>query len=580
MTRSTQSVRPVQRFRGYAQPHQLSLYLGLGLRICEIAVNLAMPWPLATVLDRVLGKDSSDNPLSALLDLFGTDTAMSLTTAACAVVVLALLSGAFDYAGDRLMNGVGQRISASISTDTFAHLVRLPLSYHDRSPVGESVSRIVVDCTRIKHGLVMAFSTLLPGVLCATGYTVALTVLDWRFGLIALACIPVIVLIGVRHRRLGHAAARRQRAAEAELAGLVTESLHGISTVRAFGREDLHCDRFTASSGHWVRAAVDAAVIQARRVPLVEVATAVGTAALLWLGGVGVLRGWWSVGHLVVAMSYLAAMITPLRNLAKLSTTFSQAQASAERVVSILDEPVPPTTTRGDGLPRRVSGRVEFVGVGMSYGGDRSALRDLDLTVHPGERIALLGASGAGKSTMLSLIAGLYQPTSGEVLIDGRSTASVPRSWLSRQVAILQQDTFLFSGTVADNIRYGRPNAGHRDVAKAAEAALVTEFTDLFPDGLHTRVGERGIGLSGGQRQRVGIARALLVDAPIILLDEPTSGLDSDAEDLVVLALSRLVESRTVILATHRPALLRLATRTVALTAPAPDGGQRRFVTR
>lgn len=560
--------RTLWRFRSYGMPHLRVLCLGLGLRICEMVADLATPWALAAVIDRVLGMNAAHNPLSPLLDAFGTSKTAMLATAAGAVVLVALVSGAFDYAGDRLMNGVGERMSVEIRSDTYAHLQRLPMSYHDRHSVGESTSRIITDCGRIKNSLVALFSTLLPGLLATISFATALLVLDWRFGLIALGCIPLIFLTGARNHRLGHRAAKRQREAEGRLAGIVTESLQGIRTVHVFGRQDLHDRQFTAQSESFLLAGLDATKVQARRVPLVEVTTAVGAAVLLWVGGAGVLRGWWSVGQLVVALSYLAGMVSPLRNLSKLSITFSQGQAAAERIISILDEPRRPGKATSGGLPARAGGRIDFASVTMDYG-RRPALCTLDLTVHPGERIALCGPNGAGKSTALALIAGLYRPTHGCVRIDGLKTADLPEEWLHRQVAMVPQDTFLFAGTLADNIRYPRPDASEHEVAEAADAALVTDFARGFPDGLETRLGDCGTGLSGGQRQRVGIARALLTGAPIVLLDEPTSGLDTDAENFVVTALGRLVSGRTVVMTTHRPALLRMATRVVHLTAPA-----------
>jgi ATP-binding cassette subfamily B protein/subfamily B ATP-binding cassette protein MsbA len=213
-----------------------------------------------------------------------------------------------------------------------------------------------------------------------------------------------------------------------------------------------------------------------------------------------------------------------------------------------------------------VNGRIELRKVGLDYDTGRGPVfTDIDLTITPGERIALLGDNGAGKSTLLSLIGGLYRSTTGQVLLDGHSVPDTPEHWLHQQVAMVLQETFLFSGTLADNLRYGRPDATDAEVAAAAEAALVSEFAEQLPDGLNTTVGTGGVGLSGGQRQRVGIARALLVDAPVVLLDEPTTGLDIHAEELVVQALTRLVDGRTVITTTHRPAVTALATRTVYL---------------
>jgi ATP-binding cassette subfamily B protein len=252
-----------------------------------------------------------------------------------------------------------------------------------------------------------------------------------------------------------------------------------------------------------------------------------------------------------------------MKDLAKLLPSFTQGAASAERISAILDQPREHLGPL-QGLPGRVSGKIELRDVGLDYG--RGPVLDgLDLTIYAEERIALLGENGAGKSTVLSLIGGLYRPTSGQVLLDGLSVPDVPEHWLHQQVAMVLQDTFLFSGTLADNLRYGRPDATDEEVAQVAQDALVSEFADRLPKGLDTTISAGGIGLSGGQRQRVGIARALLVDAPVVLLDEPTVGLDVTAEELVVQALTRLVEDRTVIMTTHQPALTRLATRTVHL---------------
>ena len=217
-------------------------------------------------------------------------------------------------------------------------------------------------------------------------------------------------------------------------------------------------------------------------------------------------------------------------------------------------------------LPERAAGRLELRHVAFDYGAERGrVLRRVDLRVEPGERVALLGPNGSGKSTTLALLAGLYTPRSGSVTLDGRPVGELPRAWLRRQVAVVLQDTFLFAGTIADNIHYARPEASREEVERAARAALVTEFSDALPDGLATVLSDHGRGLSGGQRQRVGIARALLKGAPVVLLDEPTTGLDGEAEDLVVSALDRLMAGRTVVMTTHRPGLLRLASRVVEL---------------
>jgi ATP-binding cassette subfamily B protein/subfamily B ATP-binding cassette protein MsbA len=256
-------------------------------------------------------------------------------------------------------------------------------------------------------------------------------------------------------------------------------------------------------------------------------------------------------------------MLSPMKILAKLAPSFAAGAASAERIAAVLDQPAEHLGT-DKALPERVTGHIELREVGLDYGRG-PVLNNLSMAVEPGERIVLLGDNGAGKSTTLSLIGGLYRPTSGHVLLDGLPVPDVPEHWLHQQVAVVLQDTFLFTGTLADNLCYGRPDATAEQLAQVAEASLVTEFADRLPDGLKTIISAGGIGLSGGERQRVGIARALLVDAPVVLLDEPTAGLDVKAEQLVVQALTRLVGGRTVIMTTHQPALTQLATRTVHL---------------
>jgi ABC-type multidrug transport system fused ATPase/permease subunit len=554
-------LRQFWRFRGYGRAHLRVLSAGVGLRVCELLADLAQPWPLALVIDGVLKGVPPHGPLSFVSSTVGQSPLALLTTAAAAVLVITLASGAFDYLGDRVMNGAGQRITAAIRGDVFAHLQRLPMSYHDRQAVGELTSRISTDTDRIEDGLVDLFSTLLPGLLSITGFAVVLLSVDWRLGLIAISCAPLVFFTAARYTRLTRQSARRQRAAEGDLAGFVAESLQGIRTIHAFGRHDLHDARFATDNSLTLHAGLRAVELRARFTPLLEGTTAVGTAVLLWVGGLGVLNGWWTVGLLVVVTSYLRDMVKPMRSLSRLSITFTQGAASAERVADILDQTAPSSDTTRP-LPARATGRIELNDVSLDYGRG-TVLHDLDLTISPGERIALLGPNGAGKSTVLSLIAGLYEPTSGELLLDGMPLSELPATWLHQQIAVVLQDTFLFSGTLAENIRYARPDATSDEVAQAARAALVTEFAAELPDGLNTRLADGGTGLSGGQRQRVGIARALLLDAPIVLLDEPTAGLDTEAEQLVVQALTRLVPGRTVVMTTHRPALTRLATRTV-----------------
>jgi ATP-binding cassette subfamily B protein/subfamily B ATP-binding cassette protein MsbA len=557
------TLRQLWRFRDYGRTELRWLLLGVVMRACELVADLAAPWPLALVIDDLLKGDKKSGPLHWVADWFGGSAVAMLTIAAVAVLVITVASGLFDYLGDKFMNGAGERMTSRIRSDVFGYLERLPQDYHDHQAIGELTSRVISDTGRIEGSLTDLFSTLVPGVLALVGTAAVLISVDWRLGLITLCAAPLVFLTAVRYARLTRVNSRRRRAAVGNLTGFVTESLQGIRTVHAFGSQQLEDERFGSTNNKVLRIGLRGVDLSARFTPALESVAALGTAVLLFVGGYGVLHNWWSVGLLVVVTNYLNNMLKPMKSLAKLLPSFTQGAASAERIAAILDQPAEHLGPI-QGLPARVGGEIELCDVGLDYGRG-PVLNGLNLTIRAGERIALLGDNGAGKSTTLSLIGGLYRPTSGQVLLDGLSVPDVPEHWLHQQVAMVLQDTFLFSGTLAENLRYGRPDASDEVVARVAEAALVSEFADRLPEGLDATISAGGIGLSGGQRQRVGIARALLVDAPVVLLDEPTAGLDVTAEELVVQALTRLVEGRTVIMTTHQPALTRLATRTVYL---------------
>jgi ATP-binding cassette subfamily B protein/subfamily B ATP-binding cassette protein MsbA len=486
-----------------------------------------------------------------------------LSVAAVAVLVITAASGLFDYLGDVLLNGAGERITSRIRADVFDYTERLPMSFHDRQTVGELTSRVVSDTSTVESSLLDLFTDLIPAVFTLVGTMIVMVTVDWRLGLIALTVSPLVYRTARRFTRLTRQYSRSRRAAVGQLTGLVSESLQGIRTVHAFASQEVHDRYFDAQNNDVLRLGLQKVNVSARLTPVLDLVGALGTALLLWVGGYGALHTWWSVGVLVVVTSYLKNIFSPMKTLAKLAPSFAQGAASAERIAAILDQPADHLGTV-ETLPERVRGRIELREVGLDYGRGPVFL-GISHTVQAGERIALLGDNGAGKSTLLSLIGGLYRPTHGEVLLDGHSVPDAPERWLHQQVAMVLQDTFLFSGSLADNIRYGHAGSTPEDIVRVAEAALVTEFTDKLPKGLDTVIGSGGVGLSGGQRQRVGIARALLVDAPVVLLDEPTTGLDAHAEEVVVAALNRLVANRTVIMTTHRPALISLATRTVHL---------------
>jgi len=557
------SARSLWSFRSYARPHAAALVAGVGLRIGELLADLAQPWPLAVVIDSVLGTRPLPGFLKVPLEPFSGTRAMLLTAAAAASLVLAFTSAALDYLGDRVMNSAGERMTAAIRTDLFAHLHRLPLSFHDLHSVGELASRVSADTDRIDDGLVDVFSTVVPGILSVGGLLAMMLAVDWRLGLIGLASAPVLAVTIGRYTRLTRQAARSRRARESSLMGTVAETLVGIRAVHALGRHDVHDRRFAVANGQTLEAGLQAVDVRARFTPIVEIGAAVGATALLWVGAYGVLHHAWTLGLLIVEVAYVGNLLKPIRSLSRLSLTLSSGAASAERVRAVLDErPVQACDDPPILAPRtpRATGAVELRGVDFGYG-DQPVLRDVTLTIAPGERVALVGANGTGKSTLLALLARLYDPDRGTVQLDGQPIHQLPIGWLRDQIAVVLQDTFLFSGALWDNIAYGNPSASRQEILAAADLAMVTDFARGLPSGFLTLLGDSGTGLSGGQRQRVAIARALLRDAPIVLLDEPTSALDLEAERVVIRALRPLLENRTVVMATYRPALLALADR-------------------
>jgi ATP-binding cassette, subfamily B, bacterial len=569
--RDETAIHSLWRFHPYGRPHLRILGAGFALRVAEMLADLAQPWPLVVIVDYVIGHHKARGVMAPLITPLVHRPTLLLSAAVVATLLLGAASGLFDYLGDRVMNSAGERITAAIRADLFAHLQRLPMSFHDRVSLGELTGRLTMDTDRIDDALVDVFSTLLPALLTVGGLLTVTMLVDWRLGLLTLATVPVLLVVITRYSRLTRAAARARRASRGALSAQAAEVLSGIRTVLALGGQEVHDRAFAEGNQATLSAGLRSVDLGARFTPLVEICTQVGTAALLWVGAWGVLHHSWSLGVLLVVMAYVRTMLKPLRSLSRLSLTLAQGGAAAERVTAVLGERrsvlapgMPGTSDPRPGPAGTARGAVELRDVTVDYGRG-PVLQGASLVVPAGRRVALVGTNGAGKSSVLSLIAGLYPPAKGEVLLDGQRLDRLPAGWLRDQLAVVPQETFLFSGTLRENIRYGRVEASEGEVLEAAVRALVLEFALALPEGLDSRLGDRGVGLSGGQRQRISIARALLRDAPVVLLDEPTSDLDPDAERVVVRALCTLMTGRTVVMATHRPALLDLADQVVVV---------------
>jgi ABC-type multidrug transport system fused ATPase/permease subunit len=547
-------VAAIRRCWPFLWPYRRALTLGAALSLVSVGIGLAQPWPLRWIVDGVLDPSGGSPPAHATT---------LLTVAVAALVALVAAGAVVDYFASRLLSASGLHIANSLRAAVLDHLQRLSLRYHGRHRVGDLVARVTSDVSYTQDMFVEVLATLLPSALLVIGMFVVMLAVDPAFTALALLATPPLVVATHRSRVRLRQASRAVRKADGVLASAATESLSSIQLIQAFTLEDDRSRRFRELSTDSLDAGLDAVRLEARFGPLVDVCGAVSTAVVLWFGAQRVLDGRLSLGVLLVFLTYVGSLYKPIKSLSKLAQTISKGAAAAERIGEVLDAPIDIVDRPGARL-LEVRGAVELADVSFSYGRE-PVLDRLSLRVEAGETVAIVGPSGAGKSTIAALIPRLMDVDDGAVLVDGIDVRDHDLHHLRAQIAMVAQDTVLLEGTLRENLVCGRPGVRDRDVARAARLALVDEFAARLPDGLDTRLGERGADLSGGQRQRVSIARAILRDAPIVILDEPTSALDAASEELLLAALDNLPHGRTRIVIAHRLSTIRDADRIVVV---------------
>ncbi len=550
-------LRAILRFRDIISTYRKSLLLGTTLTIVDVAVSLAEPWPLRTVVDGVLRPDGGR------VD----DAQLRIALAVLAMVVLVAIGSVVSYWSMRLLSAAGLNVGSDLRERVMAHLQRLSLRFHGDHRVGDLSARVTSDVDNSQEMLVQVLATLFPNVLLVVGMFVVMMFLDPVFTLLALASTVPLVIATHRSRSRLREAARRTRKANGELASAATESLAAVHLVQAFTLEHDRMQRFAGLSRTSRQAGLEAVRYQARFGPMVDIAGMLSAALVLWFGANRVLDGSLSLGVLLVFLSYLGSLFKPIKALSKLSTVVSKGAAATERIIVTLDT-VPEIVDRPRAVRLPIMGGIRFDDVSFSYGRE-SVLNNLSFDIEPGQTVALVGPTGAGKSTIASLIPRLVDVDSGAVTIDDIDVRDFKLASLRGQLAMVLQESVLFNGTLRDNIVCGRQGAGAADVARAARLALVDEFACRLPAGLDTHIGERGANLSGGQRQRVAIARAILRDSRIIILDEPTSALDAASEQLLMEALSNLPAGRTTLVIAHRLSTVRQADKILVIEAGA-----------
>ncbi|MDX6290176.1 MAG: ATP-binding cassette, subfamily bacterial [Blastocatellia bacterium] len=540
-------------------PHWFSLTLAFIAVIGESVTDLLEPWPLKIVFDYVFGSKRMTGWLLGPVSWIGTDKVAILNFAVLAVLVIAVFGALSSYCEKYLTTSVGQWVMHDLRRVLYSHIQRLSLSFHDQKRTGDLISRVTSDIDAVQNLISQVMLGLLVNVLTLIGMTAVMFYLNWEFTLIALTVAPGLFLVVYYYTHRIKKASRALRLKEGQVVNVLEEVLSSIRVVKAFAREDYEQKRFEKESRASVEAALQARSIKAKLPPLVEIIVACGTCLVLWYGARLVLKGALTPGELLVFLLYLGKMYKPMRELSKMTDTISKAQVGWERIREVLENEM-----QVRDLPRAkraplFKGRIEFDHVDFSYEGGRSVLRDINFDIKPGQLAALVGPTGAGKTTIVSLLPRFYDLTSGQIRIDGADVRQFKIKSLRQQISFVLQETLLFRATVAQNIAYGKPEATTEEIIRAAKAANAHEFIEEMPDGYDTMIGERGVTLSGGQRQRLTIARAIIRHSPILILDEPSAGLDAESEQLVFDALGNLMEGKTSIVIAHRLATVRRA---------------------
>ena len=542
------------------RPYRRQLWLGLLAIAGESIADLLEPWPLKIVLDNVLHSKGNHGWLHAFIDrTAGTQPLNILLFACCAVLVIALLDAVCSYAEKYFTTSVGQWVTHDLRRLMYTQVQRLSLAFHDQQPTGDLISRVTVDIDAIQTFIVSGLLGILVNVVTLVGMVVVMLYINWQFALIALSVVPPLFFIVYTYTRRVKKASREVRKKEGRMVSLVEEVVSSMRVVKAFAREDYEIRRFVGESQDAVEAALRARALKARLVPIVNIITAVGTCAVLWFGARMAMDGRLQAGSMVVFVFYLGKMYKPMQEISKTMDSYSKAEVGYDRIQEVLGNQEEVRDESGAKPAPRFAGQIDLVHVDFSYKEEEKLLHDVNMHVEAGQMVALVGPTGSGKTTIVNLIARFYDPVAGSVKIDGIDVRHFTQKSLRGQISFVLQDTVLFSGSIWDNIAYGRPDANAIDIVRAAEAANAMEFIEKLPQGFDTEVGERGVTLSGGQRQRIAIARAIVRNTPILVLDEPTSGLDAASEQLVFEALDRLMEGKTSIVIAHRLSTIRRA---------------------
>jgi ABC-type multidrug transport system fused ATPase/permease subunit len=552
--------------RELLRPYRGSLAIILTAMIVQSAMTLAAPWPLKIILDNViLGRKLTpwmDGWLRPMLT-HGHRVHLAVL-AAVAVVIIAVFNALASYLANYFTESVGQWVANDLRMRTYHHLQYLSLRYYDTHQSGVLLSTITADVLTIQNFASSATLGIVVDMITILGMLVIMFFMNWDFTLIAVAVTPLMLLLASRFKKAVKKSTHEVRKQQSNIVAVVQQDLESIRVVTAFGRQELEQEALQAVSRATVAAALKARQVKALLSPLVSIIVACCVGFVLWRGSLLILAGWMTAGDLTVFLSYLGSFFKPVKDLASMNNSIAQTAVAVERIRQILDaDAILPE--KPDAREQTIRGEIVFDHVAFAYDESCPVLRDVSFTVKPGQMIGVVGPTGGGKSTIMSLIPRFYDPSAGKVLVDGVDVRDYRLQALRNQIGYVLQETVLFRGSVRDNIAYGRAGATDEEIVEAAKLANADEFISRMPNGYQTFVGDRGDTLSGGQRQRIGIARAIIRNNPILILDEPTAALDTESERLVIEALERLMKGRTVLTIAHRLSTIRDADKIIVL---------------
>jgi ATP-binding cassette subfamily B protein/subfamily B ATP-binding cassette protein MsbA len=557
------SLRRQARLMRYAKPHWRAIVLLSATMVVDIALDLLKPWPLKLVIDNVLGHQPIPKLVTSVLPGASSLHGLLLWAALGTVAIFLLGTGSSTFYNYFSLK-IGQRMTFALASDLFAHLQRLSLIFHSRRPLGDMIARVTGDSYCVSTLVTDALIPAVQALVMLGAMFVVMFALEPTLAIIALGVLP---FLGVVIRFMAEPIkdrSRAQRDLEGEMVSVVEQTLGAVPAVQAFTREPIEEQRFRHFANLTVLAYLRSTLAGIWFEIVSGVVTTIGTAGIIYLGGDLALRGKLTPGTIIVFLSYLGSLYDPLDSITSTTHTIQGAAAEADRVSEIL-EIDPEIQDRPGAVDATVDGAIRYEHVTFGYVPGRKALDDVSSEAHPGDVVAIVGETGAGKTTLANLLVRFYDPWEGRITIGGTDIRDFRHRSLRGQIALVLQDPFIFPLTIRENIAYGRPDASLEEIFAAAQAANAHEFIMRLPDGYDTEVGERGATLSGGEKQRLSIARAFLKDAPVLILDEPTSALDARTESQLLEALERLMEGRITFIIAHRLSTTRRATQILVL---------------